>query len=375
LAAAILIPIVLAIGVVWTGGMGGCSSGPGGPTITGGNPAAPPAPPAELPSFLIIPESVAIPVTTIGGSGGEIAALVMEGDNIGQFITSLARNAQQSFDLVDGLLAPLHQLMIPVGTNVNTFQDILFVEEDLLEVKIDFADFDEDGNGVKEGCSGHTAALPICFRIWLDGKRHLEGVFDHFPTEENAGSGRFRGVPEIDFFRKGGGAFLLAVFYDHHDSASSKSTEIFVGFTEGPSGEPPIIPENDSEFERTIHADISQIGPDESATKLVNASVDDQPASTDDTTKRRQLGRWREGEDRFSGSTKGRLTDDPLEPVQDFSAACAVISSGLVINREKCLDSGIDVGVVGVDPGAIDFVDFLTLSDVVPFNFPESPTF
>jgi hypothetical protein len=366
LAGMILIPLLVMS--VWAG-WEGC--GTGGQTLSSGRPAGPPAPPAELPSALRIPESLAIDVKTISSSGGS-SALVVEGDNISEFIIDAATNALFIPKYVDTLLKPLHQLIIPVSPSVTSLQDVLLIGESFVEVKIDFSDFDEDGDGIREGCSGHTAALPICFRIWLDGKRHIEGVFDSFPTEDNAGSGRFRAIPEFGEFRKLG-PFLLAGSYDRHDPSTSKSADIFLGFTMDPLDSPPTVPGSVSDLQETVHGALLQLGPDDSAVKQLNFSVDEKPSDADSATQRKELGRWREGNDLFSGSDKGPFAVG--EPEQDFSAACAVITSGIVVNRQECLDAGIDVGVVGGDPDAVDFVDFLTLSDVIPSNFPESPTF
>jgi len=344
--------------VIW---LSGCSSGV--PTGESGHPAAPPAPPSELP-MLRFPAQIAgeFDVSTVGkaGTGAALAALVVEGDNIASEISDSAQNTIVFSSLVDEILRPLHDLKIPISTRVTNFQDVIVIGDQLTNVKIDFSAY-ENKEGVT--CSGSTAAPPICYRIWFNQKRALSGVFlNSIPTEGDPGDGRIQGLSPVKIL--GVIPFAMSVTYDLRD-ASARSAEFYIGaMIEGHPLDD--IPADESGFDVTVHASLSQEGPAESALKTANTSI----KSSDGSATERHIGRWKEGDDYWSG-TKDTNTINDLSEFGDFFDACAQISSGLVVNSSFCTDPDRDI-----DAGGIDFLEFLKIEDVAfPSDFPESPTF
>jgi hypothetical protein len=79
----------------------------------------------------------------------------------------------------------------------------------------------------------------------------------------------------------------------------------------------------------------------------------------------RKIGRWIDDQDYWSG-TNLRAEGDPNF---NFEAACAVISTGTVVEREDCINRGIDVG-------DLDFALLPELSEFAfPPDFPSDPAF
>ncbi|KAB2838913.1 hypothetical protein F9K50_08505, partial [bacterium] len=150
---------------------------------------------SEIPSVVSFPESVGIDVSpAIGGGAGTLAALkgasaskAQAVDNFSDII-SIGPVTFNAFNfLLDGFLGPLADLQVPVSPAVRTFEGpMTFAPGVVVAVKIDFSDFDLDGDGVMEGCTGCTCPIgcapqaaecpaeapvgelrPICYRIWL----------------------------------------------------------------------------------------------------------------------------------------------------------------------------------------------------------------
>lgn len=325
------------------------------PTVAGGNPAAPPAPPAELPSALRLPESISIDVdTTRSSSGGAAltttsqAALVGSG-SFADFIAFSSDLVYFANQRLDGLLGPLHAITIPVSPSLHRMEMVLLVGSKAYVARLDFADFDLNGDGVTEGCPGHTAGLPLCVRVWLDDGtteyRLLAARFDAFPTETNPGAGSLRGK---DLSFSGPGApFQVAANYDHVDP-ENKFTDSF--FTAVDVETDPA----DHEIVFGIRAFASQLGPDASAVKTTNA-VDDSGQG---------LGRWREDDDYWSGSFN-EFPNASGEPTTSFANECAYIPSGEGVTVDFCDARGISVG-------DLPFVASPTETDVFFYDFPAS---
>jgi hypothetical protein len=360
LAGAVLILLLIAIGSIETGGIGGCGTGPG-TTVSGGNPAAPPAPPAEIPAALRFPSDLSIDVNTIASESNSsaLAALVGSGGQFSEEISFAANLMPGLNQLVNDTLQPLPQFDIPVSTSTITFETVIDTKGGAqIDIKIDFADFDLDGDGLNEGCVGHTAGLPICFRIWFSGVQRMAGLFTKFPTEDNLGAGEYRTVIRGET----GPDLYIAVTYDHSDPLV-KSTEFFEKVV------PPGAPiESDSALPN-FHVQTSQEGPDAIARKTLKMSIDNiEPDFSNDVTGTpadfKYIGRWREDNDFWSGSDTSQNID-----IQNFSDICALISTGNPSNELNCVDMGIDVA-------DIPFLDFLTTEDIrLPADFPASPTF
>ena len=171
---------LLILGLGATGALSACSGG-GVPGDT--NPAAPPVPPAEIPSFLTFPESVAINVDEIQPAEGTSAlqAQVSEGGPLSDDIITGFEETELTGSSPEGTIPP--------------------------QFKIDFADFDLDGDGVNEGCTGCTCPAgcdvecpeeadpsdlqPICVRVWAarEGEGNffpaLAGRLDLFPIRDD----------------------------------------------------------------------------------------------------------------------------------------------------------------------------------------------
>ncbi len=184
-----------------------------------------PVPPVETPSPIVLKfvpyEDIRIDFSTISsaapaaalavkavGAGGDYSAEITFGPNVLQGLF------EETLSLVMG---PLTAFEIPVSETTITFE--------ATGIKIDFGDFDLNGDGVKEGCSGHTAALPVCARVWTDEgagyTRYAAWVFEAYPTEGNPGKSRvkfFDTEPDGDFFS-------FAINFDHRDG-ENKATEV-----------------------------------------------------------------------------------------------------------------------------------------------------
>ena len=277
-----------------------------------------------------------------GSDSGTLEAL-----RIGQDVSAqiaVLQVAVSSFNgFLDDALKPLAPLLIPTDAGVTHYQNTFFVDNVLASIKIDFSSFDYDNDGVSENCSGHTAALPICYRIWVGDEKRTAGIFETYPTTDNPGKGRFKGVPI------GNIEGLIGVIYDHSDPLN-KTTEIFTG--DQPSNDDP----QNLEFSEAGHGLLTQTGEASSAEKTVNFSFEGSGFID------RQIGRFREDSDflSFSRDLSG------IEQ-ESYTAACASISTRIVVENDNC--SAIDVG-------GIPFVDFLTNDQVLPpDDFPDAPTF
>jgi hypothetical protein len=284
------------------------------------------------------------------------AALVGSGGEFSDEIAIAPNRIGDSNDLFAAVLNELDALSIPVAEDAR-FETILpsFFGSDSVGVKIDFGDFDYDGSGGAEGCSGHTAELPICMRLWVDGERFLAAVFYDFPTDSNPGAGRFKILlPESS----GGDAGVRFAFdYDHSDPLNKRTESLL--FTPG------------SSFAKTFRrAQISQEGPEGAAKKSINYS--DQfffnslfPDSV------RYVGSFLQDSDPsqvfWSGSLE--LSDNLETPaLSEISGVCAQAATGNGVLVGTCQD-------LGIDTTGIDFIDFAVEEDFEFFDFPNSPTF
>jgi hypothetical protein len=322
------------------------------------SPAAPPAPPAELPSALRLPDprintdeiasTVSAALSALVGPGGEFSDEIAFGPN---------RTQQDNFTF-GTLMAPLLETDIPVGETITTFvttTDFFAGPETTipLEVKMDFSDFDYDGNGVVEGCSGHTAALPICVRLWVGGERFMQGVFDQFPTSETPGAGRFRIIlPDVLTAFVTGTGFVFN--YDHSDETHLTTETLNLA----------------QDFVPTLRRSVvTQEGVEGSAKKTVNFG-DTFELTPGTPTSIQYIGSFLQDEDFWSGSFEA--TDDIIAGfapnLTNVSNACAQISTGIGISQGTCVD-------LGIDTTGIDFIDFSQESDFEFSDFPTTPTF
>lgn len=216
--------------------------------------SAPPAAPVEIPGFVTLPESLVIDISeieadndtdpaTIGvASGGEYSEIIVGGTDL---INSIN-------DFNEVILAIFSGVSIPVSSETTTFERTLADDPDRNPLKIDFSDFDLDGDGVDEDCTGctcpvgcdeecpETAAtvelLPVCYRIWSDDddgttgnyEPLLAGVLDRFPSGNNPGEGRYSTQLFTTTEDGNDAATTVGVVYDHVNSndESYKSTDV-----------------------------------------------------------------------------------------------------------------------------------------------------
>ncbi|HSA59253.1 MAG TPA: hypothetical protein VLJ37_06165 [bacterium] len=357
LASAVVIPLVF----------GSCFSASGPSTgVAGGNPAAPPGPPAEVPASLRIPKDLGIDLGKVQAaepSTSESVALKMPLKNAippdGEFaddVDGTSDFVQLQIDALSGLLDPYNQLIIPVGTNIHTFQGVSVVQgegqAEFVEIKIDFSDFDFDGVSGPEGCPGHTAGLPLCMRIYADGKRQIAAVFTQFPTETNPGAGRLMGLNitnAVFLFPKDS---FLGINYDLHDESVGKSTEFLVREN----------PDDLSGKDLRFHMALDQVGEEANSLKTVNFNL----VGEEGRFAPQAVARWKEDGDLWSGRSH---TNAPGSELSELDNQCVNLLTGDGVNRSECVDAGVDVGDV---PFAA-LPDETTL--FLPKDFPETPPF
>lgn len=327
----------------------------------GGSPAGPPAPPAEIPLPVVLKfvpyEDIRINLSTISaasgtsinvyqavGAGGEYSEAISFGP------TWLSEFETFFISVTDGL----NELEIPLSEETTTFQSAAIIGPQGGLAKIDFGDFDLDGDGTTEGCSGHTATLPVCARVWLNETRYLAWVFYEYAVEGNPGKSNFKiytSEEEVDLIS-------AAINFDHRDP-ENKSTEVRA-LAEG-------LAAGDDKFDALQHALVLQIGPDESALKRLNMS-NSAIMSGVPWYSNLYLGQFIEGEDFWSGSFAG---DNVFEfELAQFADVCARISTGNAAEDPNICDA------LGISVAGIPFIDSLDIADVaMPPDFPETPTF
>lgn len=327
--------------------------------------ATPPTAPAELPSITSFPfpSSIGIDVDEITtsessepvdipspiaktesrrrtvGSGGEYSDEIVIGSNM----------AEEVAEELNGILEIFEEVDVPVGTDETNFETTVTDDEDETHaVKMDFAVFDFGGDGTDESCSGHTAALPICFRVWLDNERFMAGLFDTYPSDDNPGAGQMRVVDLLDSgtdFEENSseGGSAIAAVYDL-DDAENTSTDL-----------QSIIPSADSTEYRQIS--LTEVGPEGSAKKTLN--VTSRLLGTVS-----YLGQWIEDNDYWTGHI---LIDE--NGVSDEAIPCAQISTGNGADKALCEALGLSID-------GISFNELPTATDVsLPDDFPDAPTF
>lgn len=217
-------------------------------------PSSPPVPSAEIPPFLVFPATTSI---SVGQIAPALKLAVPAGGAFSEEVTSGAVTASDANVLNDTALSPVGGVRVSItasALNYDSAEDPNFSGAD--PIKIDFGDFDLDGDGAVEGCSGCTCPVgcagscptsaaitsfsPICFRIWVNRtgtfERWLAGKVTEPPADsdedgvfENPGAGRYRSSLALD---EGGTqhAILLGAIYDHTDLSDplKKSTELFL---------------------------------------------------------------------------------------------------------------------------------------------------
>jgi hypothetical protein len=344
------------------------------------NPAAPPAPPAEIPSALVLPTDITISVAEISHSASPpaLAALVGSGP-LSKDIEIGPGIIEETNGILTGVLAPFTTTEIPVNPAVTTFEIHFSVPDFSADFKLDFGDFDLNGDGVKEGCTGCTCPVgcepdlaacpaeapagdlrPICARIWLDGSRFMAAVFNRVPTTENPESGSIRlAVPAAG----DGAGTEFAATYDGRDP-ENKSIDM-KSFMKDPDVGPDF-------FERR-HVASTQEGPEASAKKTARLSsnllIERTPGETSNLQYQAQF---------FSNLdfiTFELIATGAFQSIDGVDnqtpPICAQISRANPVSSILCEDLGLSI-TTG------DFVDPPELTDVQfppDSEFPTTPTF
>jgi len=280
---------------------------------------------------LRFPSDVGIDISKVDSPAGGAAALSV-GDPANSQVERFSSAYRSVKFFLDSVLGPLSEIEIPIGFDVRTFETIFFDEKGVIRnLKISFADFDFNQDGLDEGCSGHTAALPICYRIWINDAPKIAGLFETYPEPDNPGKGRFKGS------LLSGAEGVLGAIYDHRDQENILA-EIFAGER---------VNASTGELFDVGHVVATQVGPAVSAVKTLNIAFVNQ----DDLEN--QVGRFREDKEFLSLSL-----ESSKHPEDNFTAACIDLSDKLVVEEAVCEDSGINVR-------DIDFTDPPTVNDVV----------
>jgi len=383
------------------------------------NLAAPPAPLSELPSSLQFPSSIKVDTPELNVSAPasplkfeEIKDAVLPIG--GEFFDAI----HYGFQINDGtdaavgaVLGDLHQLSIPFNPITRTFQQSGGLGGIFLgaTIKIDFADYDFDGNGTTVGCTGCTCPTgcdtacptaapfadlkPVCYRIWLDATgtgnftRLMAGFFTQLPieddpstpeNEQNPGAGKYRErlefgatpvTPPISVTNVGAD-------YNHRDPdhVFDKKTDYFLDNVSSTS-----VPNATMNFASVYQTALQGATNANQVMKSVQYSVNQEDSSDPNLDSTLQyIARYRTDIDPefWSGTLQNHLVF-PLEAFQvppaidDFTGVCAQLETAIGVADGTCIDLGIDVTHV-------PFLDLLASTDPrvnLPADFPATPTF
>lgn len=382
------------------------------------NPAGPPAPLAEIPSALSLPESVAVDTSEVGGVGGasllKFQSLVAVKDQVqnigGEFFEAITFgfNTNQLTDAaVAGVLGELSQLNIPLNPVTRFFQaDNAFLGT---SVKIDFADFDFEGKPA--ACTGCTCPTgcdapcrpqvlpselrPVCYRIWNDpfGTGNYVPLMAGFITqlrvrddpateinEENAGNGSFR-IKIAQALSENEPPTVVTnvgANYSHRDPTQplDKSTEYFLRIDEQNASHPP---DATVSFVRVEQKAVGGASPSvDRLVKTIRESIN-QPVTGEPNANStfQYIARYRTDFDFWSGTFQDNLQFDPgsafaVPPdIDNFANECAQLSTAIGIEENTCEDVGIDVTNVP----ALELVSPDDPRILLPDDFPAVPTF
>ena len=346
------------------------------------SPAGAPSPPTETPLPIVLkfvePEDIRMDVTAISAAptlsiskyvdpDGDFAAYILEG----------SRATNSFYDcFLNPLLGGISKLEIPVSETTTTYQELFdFGAADpkvcaevflygVRDVKISFADYDFNNNGTTYGCSGHTAALPVCARMWIDDEQYLAWVFDtyNYPDdpattedETSVGRGKFKlfyfNVQELMI----GADLYERVDYDFEDPAF-KRADTFVR----------ILKVSDTEnYDLRARVRTTETG---LALKQIAEYYESIGADADDGLVN-YIAQYREGYNLWSGTFESR------NPVDGFSKGniydqCAYITTAYAAPYTSCQNvDGVDITV-----GGIPFLDpFDPAYVAIPGDFPLNP--
>jgi len=375
------------------------------PGCSGGTPAAPPGPVAEVPVPIVLkfvePALLKIGVSSFSGFAVNMSTNKAVGDFYPAEILygfELATLIDQNYTSL--ALTNIGEIEVPFEVTVTSYHDTVDfpVAFSFLsgpkDIKIDFSDFDFDNDGVLEGCSGNATpyltqaelqandpatARPICARMWVDDQRYVAWVFDQFYVDPNianvaavnVGAGKFKA-----FLESASTPTAIAFSYNHVDP-QNKSTEQFVkGFFTEPVG---------TDDNETWHSLFSQDGPDSGAVVSMNMNyVYDRVDFENNIGGMRSLGKYvllANDTPPFANLLGASFDyEDQLFPfiLRDFTDQCIQISDGLSIDPVNCenVDINNDGSGDGFNIRVFDAAFIRPLDDTdiaVPNDFPAAP--
>jgi hypothetical protein len=301
-----------------------------------------------------------------------------------------AQLATTTFNLdVEIALRPLITLDIPVDPGLTQFQTTVTDGSDPGTFKIDFSDYDFNGDGIKEGCTGCTCPVgcglaacpasipeedlkPVCYRVWFrpqgasDFTQFIAGVFRRLATRDDPATPEDEENPGAGFFRRATFGFSpdtqtqMGVTYNHRDPTDARHQLSQV------ADRTEFTAQDGSKSVSLTNIEVEQIGLDNpqdplNLQKTVRAtSQSTDPQGQSDVLQYR--GRFREDADFFSGKV--------VNPGGEVPLFCAQISTGnAAMDAASCDNLGISVA-------NLDFLPILTPADFeLPADFPVTPTF
>jgi len=379
------------------------------------NGAGPPAPLVEIPSAVSFPKSVDVGVGEVApaGAGGAISFQLLQQIKPqvlpigGEFYDAIVFGFTSN-DLINaavgGILGQLSLLDLPVNPVTRNFQADGVIAG--TNIKIDFSDYDFDGDGANEGCTGCTCPTgcdsvcptqalfadlkPVCYRIWNDPAgagnyvRIMAGLMNVLPTkddpatpedETNPGVGTFRVSLEFQTAATPPQITSYGSNYNHFNPARPLDliTQYFLSFL-STTGANPTATVSFMQVQQTALDDVPN--PNrllKTIQESVNQLIRDQP---DANSTFQYLARFRTDFDFWSGTFQNFLqfpgaafAVPPQTP--NFTDVCAQLTTAVGVNPGVCQDIGIDVTNV-------PFLDLLLPTDPqvnLPADFPATPTF
>jgi hypothetical protein len=284
----------------------------------------------------------------------------------------------------------LGAIEIPIDKNIQAFEgEVTFTQFSnlLLDtlfgtqgVKLDLRDYDWDDNGVSEGCSGHTAELPVCVRFWLNDKRFIAWVFEEYPIEgTTVGKGKFKILLD-DIYGIG---WEVAIFYSQTvDTGESKGYEAFLKATINDPDCAHLWCQSHDEIKVVKqHMKVARDGPEEVALKSLDSNQLAEILlnnTTPETISVKATDRYVEGFDFWAGSFYRERTSGGVIVEEGEQDICARISTKNREDQTGCEDVDGQNIRIGSDPLFPDdghpFIFATTDADVaLPTNFSEAP--
>ncbi len=374
-----------------------------GGAATGTQEAAPPSPPLETPLPIVLkfvsPEALDVDFSSLASQTSlnkwTAGGVAEPGDQIPDLMIGPFYSEMLSTSFVSAI-SGIQQIEIPVSTTTTSFPTTTMIftqgaggylaDGHPHRVRLDFSNFDFNNNGsiADEGCSGHTAALPVCVRFWLDDMPFIAGIFEEYPFYDASnstfpteiGKGTFKlniarmplpDTPggEPSFF----GVLLQYKYGELPDLDGSRETIYDLKLLMNLDPNDPNDTTGDGTSIEFLHALLAQKGADAQALKRLNLSVAAPyiPPPISFPTFLQYTTELVEG----AGYWGGHIVwgEHIVEPPYD----CATLPDGIVLaDRTACADVGPNHENILVDDiPFFDFLDETSFADCSPLAFPD----